>query len=85
MKPNPTPFNDLASLATTAMGAARVLGEEAKTAAQARGRDMVAGLDLADKDSLEVIREIAISALDRVEALEARVASLEAKSQMEAK
>ena len=53
-------LDDIAGLMTGAMGAARAASEEAKTAAQAR----VKGL-------------IATAALERVEALEARVAELE--------
>lgn len=71
-------LDDLAGLATGAMGAARAAGDEARTAMQSRIRAMVADMDLAERDEVEAIKQIAISALERVEALEARVAELEA-------
>ncbi len=71
-------LDDLAGLATGAMGAARAAGDEARTAMQSRIRAMVADMDLAERDEVEAIKQIAISALERAEALEARVAELEA-------
>ncbi len=72
-------LDDLAGLMTGAMGAARAAGDEARTAMQARVRSMIADMDLAERDEVEALREIAVKALDRVEALEARVAALENK------
>jgi BMFP domain-containing protein YqiC len=59
-------------------GAARTAGEEAKTAAQARVRAMIADMDLAGRDEVEALKALAVSALEKVEALEKRVAELEA-------
>jgi BMFP domain-containing protein YqiC len=70
-------LDDLAGLATGAMGAARAAGDEARTAFQSRVRAMIADMDLAERDEVEAIKEIAVAALERVEALEARVAELE--------
>jgi BMFP domain-containing protein YqiC len=63
---------------TGALGAARTAGEEAKTAAQARVRAMIADMDLAGRDEVEALKALAVSALEKVEALEKRVAELEA-------
>ncbi len=71
-------LDDIASLMTGAMGAARAAGEEAKTAAQARIRGLIADMDLAGRDEVEALKAIAVAALERAEALEARVEALEA-------
>lgn len=70
-------LDDLAGIMTGAMGAARAAGEEAKTAAQARVRGLIADMDLASRDEVEALKAIATAALERVEALEARVETLE--------
>lgn len=72
-------LDDLAGLMTGAMGAARSAGEEARTAMQSRVRDFIANMDLVERDEVEALRAIAISALEKVEALEKRVEALEKK------
>ncbi|MFN4024235.1 MAG: accessory factor UbiK family protein [Hyphomonas sp.] len=76
-------LDDIAGLMTGALGAARTAGEEAKTAAQARVRALIADMDLAGRDEVEALKAIAVAALDRVEALEARIAALEAAKSSE--
>ncbi|HPF23196.1 MAG TPA: accessory factor UbiK family protein [Hyphomonas sp.] len=71
-------LDDIAGLLTGAMGAARSAGEEAKTAAQARVRALIADMDLAGRDEVEALKALAVSALEKVEALEKRLAALEA-------
>lgn len=70
-------LDDLAGLMTGAMGAARTAGEEVKTATQSRVRAMIADMDLAERDEVAALKAIAVAALERVEALEARVEALE--------
>ncbi|HPE49010.1 MAG TPA: accessory factor UbiK family protein [Hyphomonas sp.] len=72
-------LDDIAGLMTNAMGAARAAGEEAKTAAQARIRALIADMDLAGRDEVEALKALATAALEKVEALEKRVAELEAQ------
>lgn len=72
-------LDDLAGLMTGAMGAARSASEEVKTATQSRVRAMIADMDLAGRDEVEALKALAVSALERVEALEARVEALEGK------
>lgn len=72
-------LDDLAGLMTGAMGAARSAGEEVKTATQSRVRAMIADMDLAGREEVEALKALAVSALERVEALEARVEALEKK------
>lgn len=76
-------LDDIAGLMTGALGAARAAGEEAKTAAQARVRALIADMDLAGRDEVEALKAIATAALERVDALEARVAALEAAKSTE--
>ena len=71
-------LDDIAGLLTGAMGAARSAGEEAKTAAQARVCALIADMDLAGRDEVEALKALAVSALEKVEALEKRLAALEA-------
>lgn len=76
--PTPPPLlDDLADLVTGAMGAARAAGDEARTAMQSRVRSMIADMDLAGRDEVEALKALATAALERVEALEARVDALE--------
>ncbi|ABI76469.1 hypothetical protein HNE_1385 [Hyphomonas neptunium ATCC 15444] len=76
-------LDDIAGLMTGALGAARAAGEEARTAAQARVRALIADMDLAGRDEVEALKAIATAALDRVDALEARIAALEAAKSTE--
>ena len=70
-------LDDLAGLMTGAMGAARAAGEEVKTAGESRVRAIIADMDLASRDEVEALKAIAVQALERVEALEKRLESLE--------
>ena len=70
-------LDDIAGLMTGAMGAARAASKEAKTAAQARVKGLIADMDLAGRDEVEALKTLATAALERVEALEARVTELE--------
>lgn len=75
-------LDDLAGLMTGAMGAARAAGDEAKTAAQARVRAMIADMDLASRDEVDALKTLAVQALERIEELEARIAALESHHQV---
>ncbi len=70
-------LDDIAGLMTGAMGAARAAGEEAQTAVRARVESLIADMDLAGRDEVEVLKALASTAIARVEALEERVAALE--------
>ena len=71
-------LDDLAGLMTGAIGAARSAGEEARTAMRGRAEAFIADMDLAGREEVDILKQIARSALERVEALEARVEELEA-------
>ena len=70
-------LDDLAGLMTGAMGAARAAGEEVKTAGESRVRAMIADMDLASRDEVEALKDLAVKALERVEELEKRLGKLE--------
>ncbi|MEL6568488.1 MAG: accessory factor UbiK family protein [Pseudomonadota bacterium] len=77
MSTTPPLLDDLAGLMTGAMGAARAAGDEARTAMQSRVQSMIADMDLAGRDEVDALKALAVAALERVEALEARVEALE--------
>ena len=71
-------LDDMAKLMTGALGAAQSVGEEARTAMRSQAERFIANMDLAGRDEVEALKALARSALERVEALEARVEALEA-------
>ncbi|MEM0986669.1 MAG: accessory factor UbiK family protein [Pseudomonadota bacterium] len=73
-------LDDLAGLMTGAMGAARAASDEVRTAAQARMRELIADMDLANQEEVDILKALAASALEKVEALETRVQQLEVKA-----
>ena len=73
-------LDDLAGLMTGAMGAARSAGEEARTAMRGRAEAFIADMDLVPREEVEILKELARAALEKVEALEVRVAELEASA-----
>jgi BMFP domain-containing protein YqiC len=72
-------FDDMAKLMTGALGAAQSAGEEARTAMRAQADRFIANMDLASREEVDALKALARTALERVEALEARVAELEKK------
>lgn len=72
-------LDDIARLATGAMGAAQAAGDEAKGALRAQMDRVVADMDLAGRDEVEAMKALAQSAIDRIEALEQKIADLEAR------
>lgn len=73
-------FDDMARLMSGAAGAAQAAGEEMRTFFKAQSERVVADMDLARKDEVEALKALARAALERVEALERRIADLENKS-----
>ena len=73
------PFlDDVARLMTGAVGAAQSMGEEARGLWRAQLDRAVADMDLMTREEGEALKALARDALARVEALEARLAALEA-------
>ncbi len=69
-------LDDIAGLMTGAMGAARSAGEEAKTMMQSQAARLIADMDLASREEIESYKILLQSAVERIEALEAEVATL---------
>jgi BMFP domain-containing protein YqiC len=74
-KQNPL-LDDLAGLMTGAMGAARSVGEEARTAMQSQAARLVADMDLASREEFETLKQMLQGALERIEVLEGEIADL---------
>lgn len=71
-------FDDMARVMTGALGMAQTASEEMRTLMRSQVERMVAGMDLAGRAEVEALKALARDALARAEALEARVAELEA-------
>lgn len=69
-------LDDLAGLMTGAMGAARSVGEEARTLVESQMARFVADMDLVQRDELDAVTSRLSAALGRIEALEAELAAL---------
>lgn len=74
------PFmDDLSKIAQGAAGAAQAAGEEVKTLFRSQGERWASDLDLAKREEVEALKTLARTAIERAEALEKRVAELEAR------
>lgn len=71
-------FADLSRVATSAMGTFAGIGREVETAARARLREAVGGLDMVERDEFEAVKAMAATARAEVEALRAEIAALRA-------
>lgn len=72
-------LDDIARLMTDAASVAQGARREVETAFRAQAERFLADMDLVKREEHDVVKDIAVRALDRVEALEARVNELEAK------
>ena len=72
-------LDDFAKLMTDAAGAAQGVRKEVETAFHAQAERWLNGMDLVKREEFEVVREMAIKALDENDALKARIEALEAK------
>ena len=72
-------FADFAKVATSAMGTFAGIGREVETAARARLREAVGGLDMVDRDEFEAVKAMAATARTEVDALRAELAALRAE------
>jgi BMFP domain-containing protein YqiC len=71
-------LDDLARLVTDAAGVAQGVRREAETLARAQLDRLISGMDLVSREEFEVVRDMAAIARDENEALEKRIAALEA-------
>ncbi len=78
-------FDDLARVASGAMGALSGLRAEMEAMMRQQMERFTSGLDLVPREEFEVVRAMAAKARQEQEALEARVAALEAQLAAQAK
>jgi BMFP domain-containing protein YqiC len=72
------PFlDDISKLAQGAAGAAQAAGEEMRALFRSQGERMASDLDLVRREEVEALKTLARTAIERAEALEARVLDLE--------
>lgn len=72
-------FDDLARVASGAMGALSGLRAEMEAMMRQQFERFTGGLDLVPREEFEVVRAMAVKAREENEALAARIAALEAK------
>ncbi len=72
-------FDDISRLMSGAAGMAQAASEEVKTLLRSQTERLVADMDLARRDEVEALKALARTALEKVEALEHKVATLEAE------
>lgn len=68
---------DVVKLMNSAAGTLAGMTREARDSARERIKESVGGLDFVAREEFDAVKDIAIKALDRVEALEARIAAIE--------
>ncbi|MEM6711254.1 MAG: accessory factor UbiK family protein [Pseudomonadota bacterium] len=78
-QPNSRLFDDLGRLMTDAAGLADGVRREVETIARAQMERVMATMDLAREDDVETLRDMIATQRAANEALEARVAALEAQ------
>jgi BMFP domain-containing protein YqiC len=71
-------FDDLAKMLNGVAGTVAGMGREAETSTRERLREWIGGMDFVSRDEFEAVKAMAAAARDDVEALSARIASLEA-------
>ena len=72
-------MDDISRVMQGAAGMAQAANDEAKTLFRSIAERIVADADLAKREEVEALKTLARNALERAEALEKRVAELEAK------
>jgi BMFP domain-containing protein YqiC len=71
-------ISDFVKLLNSAAGTLAGMGREGRDAARERAREFFGGLDFVSREEFEAVKAMAATARERAEALEARLAALEA-------
>ena len=79
MQDRPRFFDDMSRLFNDAAGAARSLGKEAESMIRAQVERMMSTMDIVTREEFEVVRDMAVAARNANDALERRIAELEAR------
>ena len=77
MQTNNRVFDELAAILTNAMGAAKGARDEVSLLLRQQGERIATDLALASREEVEVAKELARQALARLDAIDARLASIE--------
>ena len=80
MQTNNPFLDDLAKLATGAAGAVQGMRQEMENAMRARFERLIVDMDLVPRAEFDAVKAMAAAALDRIEALEARISALESQT-----
>lgn len=72
-------FDEFAKLMTDAAGVAQGARREVESAFRAQAERFLSDMDLVSREEHEVVKEMAVRALDRIEELEAKIEALEKK------
>lgn len=72
-------MDDISRMMQGAAGMAQAANDEAKALFRSAAQRVVADMDLAKREEVEALKALARSAVERADALEKRVAELEAK------
>jgi BMFP domain-containing protein YqiC len=72
-------MDELARLATDAVGAAQGVRREVETVARSQMERLIKDMDVATREEVEVLREMVLTARAENEQLSARLAALEAR------
>ena len=72
-------LDELARLATDAVGAAQGLRREAETVARSQIERLIRDMDIATREEVEVLRDMVIAAREENEALKAQVQALQGR------
>jgi BMFP domain-containing protein YqiC len=73
-------ISDFVKLLNSAAGTLAGMGREGREAARERAREFFGGLDFVSREEFEAVKAMAATARGKAEALEARLAALEAGS-----
>ena len=78
-------ISDFVKLLNSAAGTLAGMGREGRDAARERAKEFFGGLDFVGRDEFEAVKAMAATAREKAEALEARLAALEAGAKPTAK
>lgn len=79
MQTNNRLFDDIAAVLTNAVGAAKGARDEVAQLLRQQGERVAGDLDLASREEVEVAKDLGRQALARLDAIDARLAAIEAK------
>lgn len=71
---------DFVKLANSAAGTLAGMTREARDSARERMREALGGMDFVGREEFDAVKQMAATAREKADALEARLAALEAKS-----